>query len=141
MAYSIEHISIQCRDLETSVDYFRRMFDAEVILRRKPGESKRIAFLRLGDSMLELMEIGPASEPVEPMKHYGVHHIGIKVDDFESAYRDLKAKGADFLGEPFEPIPGIRLVFLREPNGAVIELAQRDPAVFQDALAKGSVDW
>ena len=141
MSYSIEHVSIQCRDLEASVDYFRRMFDAEVILRRRLDESRRITFLRIGDTMLELMEMGPASEPAEPMKHYGVHHIGIKTDDFESAYRDLQAKGADFLGEPFEPTPGIRLVFLREPNGAVIELAQRDPEVFQDALAKGSVNW
>lgn len=141
MSYSIEHVSIQCRDLESSVDYFRRMFDAEVILRRRLDESRRITFLRMGDTMLELMEMGPASEPAEPMKHYGVHHIGIKTDDFESAYRDLQAKGADFLGEPFEPTPGIHLVFLREPNGAVIELAQRDPEVFQDALAKGSVNW
>ena len=141
MSFSIEHVSIQCRDLESSVDYFRRMFDAEVILRRRLDESRRIAFLSMGDTMLELMEMGPASEPAEPMKHYGVHHIGIKTDDFESAYRDLQAKGADFLGEPFEPTPGIRLVFLREPNGAVIELAQRDPQVFQDALAKGSVNW
>jgi catechol 2,3-dioxygenase-like lactoylglutathione lyase family enzyme len=141
MSYSIEHVSIQCRDLESSVEYFRRMFDAEVILKRRLDESRRITFLRIGDTMLELMEMGPASEPAEPMKHYGVHHIGIKTDDFESAYRDLQAKGADFLGEPFEPTPGIHLVFLREPNGGVIELAQRDPEVFQDALAKGSVNW
>lgn len=141
MSYSIEHVSIQCRDLEASVDYFRRMFDAEVILKRRLDESRRITFLRIGDTMLELMEMGPASDPAEPMKHYGFHHIGIKTDDFESAYRDLQAKGADFLGEPFEPTPGIHLVFLREPNGAVIELAQRDPEVFQDALAKGSVNW
>ena len=141
MSYSIEHVSIRCRDLEASIDYFQRMFDAEVILRRNLDESRKIVFLHLGDSMLELMGMGPASEPVEPREHYGVNHIGIKVDDFESAYRDLKAKGADFLGEPFEPTPGIRLVFLREPNGAVIELAQRDPKAFQDALAKGTVNW
>jgi catechol 2,3-dioxygenase-like lactoylglutathione lyase family enzyme len=141
MSYSIEHVSIRCRDLEASIDYFQRMFDAKVILRRNLDESRKIVFLHLGDSMLELMGMGPASEPVEPREHYGVHHIGIKVDDFESAYRDLKAKGADFLGEPFEPTPGICLVFLREPNGAVIELAQRDPKAFQDALAKGTVNW
>ena len=52
MSYSIGHLSIQCRDLETSVDYFRCMFAAEVILRRKLDESRRIAFLRMGDSML-----------------------------------------------------------------------------------------
>ena len=141
MSFSIEHVSIRCRDLETSIEFFRRMFGAEIMLRRHLDGSKRITFLRIGDTMLELMDMGPASEPVDPMEHYGVHHIGIKVDDFESTYRDLQSKGAAFIGEPFEPTPGIRLAFLREPNGAVIELAQRDPRVFQDALAKGTVNW
>ena len=141
MAYSIEHVSIRSRNLETSIDYFRQMFNAEVILRREPDKSRRIVFLRIGDSMLELMEMGSALEPAEPMKHFGFHHIGIKTDDFESAYKDLQAKGADFLGEPFEPTRGIRLVFLREPNGAVIELVYRDPKVFQDAVTKGFANW
>jgi lactoylglutathione lyase len=141
MSYTIEHVSIRCRDLEASVEYFRRMFDAKVILRRTPGEGRRIIFLRIGESMLELMEMGSASEPVDPLTHYGVHHIGIKVEDFESAYRDLKAKGATFVREPFEPTPGIRLAFLKEPNGAVIELVQRDPKVMEKALVKGTVNW
>ena len=141
MSFSIEHVSIRCRDIDKSVDYFERMFGAEVMLRRQLDESRRIVYLRIGDSMLELMEMGPASDPVDPREHYGVHHIGIKVDDFESAYRDLQTKGADFIGEPFEPTPGIRLVFLREPNGAIIELAKRDPQVFGDAMAKGTVNW
>ena len=141
MSYAIEHVAIRCRDLEKSVDYFQKMFDAEIMLRRQLDESRKLVFLRLGDSMLELMDMGPGSEAMDAMEHYGVHHIGIKVDDFESAYRDLRAKGADFIAEPFDPTPGIRLAFLREPNGAVIELAYRDPRVFQDAIAKGSVNW
>ena len=141
MSFSIEHVTIRCRDIEASIDYYRRMFGAQVILRRNLADSKRIVFLRIGESMLELMDMGPASEPVDPREHYGVHHFGIKTDDFESVYRDLKGKGADFLGEPVEPTPGIRLAFLREPNGAVIELAQRDPKVFQEAMNKGTVSW
>ena len=141
MSYSIEHVTIRCRDIENSIDYYRRMFDAQIILRRNLAESKRIVYLRLGESMLELMDMGPASEPVDPREYYGVHHIGIKVDDLDSVYRDLQAKGATFLGAPFEPTPGIRLVFLREPNGAIIELAQRDPKAFQAAMDKGTVTW
>ncbi len=141
MSYTIEHVSLRCRDIESSVDFFRRMFDAKVILRRIPGEGRRIVFLRIGDSMLELMEMGSPAEPVDALNHLGVHHIGIKAEDFEAAYRDLKAKGAVLVGEPFEPTPGIRLAFLREPNGAVIELVQRDPKVFQNAIAKGEANW
>jgi len=140
MPFSIEHVSIRCRDLEGSVDYYRRMFNAQVILRRI-SVAKRIIFLRIGDSLLELMDFGPGAEPVNPREHYGIDHIGIKTDHFEATYRDLKAKGADFLGDPFEPTPGIRLAYLRDPNGAVIELSQRDPKVFQEAINKGTVDW
>ncbi len=141
MPFTIEHAAVRCRNMEDSIAYYRRMFGAEVILRRNQPGSKRIVFLRIGESMLELMDRGPGADPVDPREHYGVHHIGMSTDDFDAAYRDLKTKGADFLGEPFEPTPGIRLVFLREPNGAVIELAYRDPKVFQDAVKKGTVNW
>lgn len=141
MAFAIEHASIRCRNMEASIEYYQRMFGAKVRLRRNLSNSKKIVFLRIGDSMLELMDFGPAAEPVDPRDHYGICHIGIKTDDFEAAYQDLKAKGAEFLGEPFEPTPGIRLVFLKELNGAVIELAQRDPKVFQASIDKGVVTW
>jgi lactoylglutathione lyase len=141
MAFSIEHVTIRVRDLEASVHYYQRMFAAQVILRRNLAGGKKIVFLRIGESMLELMALGPANEPVDSREHYGMHHIGIKTDNFEATYKDLKAKGAEFLGEPFEPTPGIHLVFLRDLNGAVIELAQRDPKVFQEAINKGEVSW
>ncbi len=141
MNYAIEHLAIRCRDIDASVDYFQRLFGAQVILQRYLTNDRRIVFLRLGDTILELMSMGKAAEPVDPREHYGVHHIGIKTNNFEASVQELKAKGADFLGEPFEPTPGIKLVFIREPNGAVIELAQRDPQVFQEALAKGKVNW
>ena len=141
MAYSIEHVSIRCRDLDASAVWFERMFGAKIVLRRALDEDRKILFLRIGESLLELMSMGPGEEPPKPMVHYGAHHIGIRTEDFDASYKDLKEKGAEFLCEPFDPTPGIRLVFLREPNGAVIELAYRDPAVFADALEKGAVDW
>jgi catechol 2,3-dioxygenase-like lactoylglutathione lyase family enzyme len=141
MAFSVEHLAIRVRDLEASVDYYRRMFGAQVILWRNLTGGRKIAFLRIGESMMELMAFGPAKEPFDSREHYGVHHIGIKTDNFDATYKDLKAKGAEFLGEPFEPTPGIHLVFLRDLNGTVIELAQRDPKVFQEAIKQGSVNW
>ena len=141
MSFSIEHVTIRCRDIESSIDYFTRMFDAEIMFRRQLDQGKQIVFMHIGDSMLELMDMGPAAEPVDPREHYGVHHFGIKVEDFDAAYEDLCNKGAEFLGEPFEPTKGIRLAFLREPNGAVIELTSRDQNVIQEAMEQGTVNW
>jgi len=95
----------------------------------------------VSETMIELMDMGPALEVRDPREYYGVHHLGLKTDDFQAQYQSLKEKGAEFLGEPFEPKKGIQLVFLRDPNGAIIELSQRDPEVFEEAIAKGTVDW
>jgi catechol 2,3-dioxygenase-like lactoylglutathione lyase family enzyme len=141
MNYTLEHATIRCRDIEESIQYYQTMFQAEMLFRRNLPGGKTIVYLRLGDSMLELMGFGAAREPGDPRELYGIHHIGIKTSDFEAAFRDLKAKGAKFLVEPFSPVAGIRLAFLQDPNGAVLELAERDPRVFDAAATRGSVDW
>ncbi|HSR11167.1 MAG TPA: VOC family protein [Thermodesulfobacteriota bacterium] len=141
MPFSIEHVSIRVRDLDASAAYYERMFGARIILRRNLSGGRKIIFLKIGESMMELMGFGAGLEPMDSREHYGIHHIGIKTDHFEATVKDLKQKGAEFLGEPFEPTPGINLVFLRDPNGTVIELAQRDPKVFQAAVEKGTANW
>ena len=57
MSFSIEHVAIRCRDIESSIDYFTRMFDAEIMFRRQLDQGKQIVFMHIGDSMLELMDI------------------------------------------------------------------------------------
>ncbi len=141
MSFALEHVSIRCRDMEASIEFYRRFLDAEVLFRRRLPDGKRITYLGLGEGMLELMELGDAEEAQDPQTHLGVHHIGLKVDDLDATYRALKEKGAQFLGEPFEPTAGIKLVFMKEPNGAIIELAQRDPEVFRQATEIGVVEW
>jgi len=141
MSYAIEHATIRCRNIEESIDFYRKMFQAELLFRRNLPGGKTIVYLRLGDSMLELMGFGAARDAGDPRELYGIHHIGIKTLDFDASYRDLKAKGAEFLVEPFSPVPGIRLAFLKDPNGAVLEIAERDPQVFDAAIKSQSVDW
>ncbi|MCX5733157.1 MAG: VOC family protein [candidate division NC10 bacterium] len=141
MNYTLEHATIRCRNLEESIQFYERMFQAQLLFRRNLPGGKTIVYLRLGDSMLELMDFGAAREAGDPREFYGIHHIGIKTSDLEAAYRDLKAKGAEFLVEPFSPVAGIRLAFLRDPNGAVLEIAERDPQVFDAASTRGSVEW
>ena len=141
MNYTLEHATIRCRNLEESIQFYERMFQAQLLFRRNLPGGKTIVYLRLGDSMLELMDFGAAREAGDPRELYGIHHIGIKTLDFDASYRDLKAKGAEFLVEPFSPVAGIRLAFLKDPNGAVLEIAERDPQVFDAAAARGSVEW
>ena len=141
MEFNIEHVSILCRDMDASLEFYSRMFNAQIMFQRKMDDGKAITYLKIGNSMLELMYMGPASEPVDAREHYGVHHIGIKVSDFEKAYSRLRDNGAEFLGEPFSPIKGFKLLFLRDPNGAVIEIAYRDPKIMNESIKQRTVNW
>jgi catechol 2,3-dioxygenase-like lactoylglutathione lyase family enzyme len=54
-------------------------------------------------------------------------HFCFGVRDLPAAYRDLKAKGVEFVSEPvsFDLEWGIvRVVFMKDPDGFIIELVQ-----------------
>ena len=48
-------------------------------------------------------------------------------DDCRKTYDELRAKGVEFTMEPCVPRPGIKICFLRGPQGISIELLDRDP--------------
>lgn len=63
--------------------------------------------------------------PVTP--YQGLDHFGLKVSGLDAVAAELKAKGVEFTKEPHSPRPGIKICFLRGPQGISIELLDRDP--------------
>lgn len=47
----------------------------------------------------------------------GLDHISFVVEDVDAIYKDLKAKGVEFQGEPADQEWGARLVGLKDPDG------------------------
>ena len=62
-------------------------------------------------------------EPGSP--HYGLDHFGLRVDSLEEAVADLKARGVEFAVEPRATPAGLKIAFLRGPEGVRIELVER----------------
>lgn len=68
------------------------------------------------------------SDPTAPpprFPYYGLEHMGLTVDDVDGAVAELRAKGADIAIGPLTRSPGLRLAFIRGPDGIMIELVQR----------------
>ena len=63
--------------------------------------------------------------PAPPFPHYGLEHIGPTVDDLDAAVEELRAKVAEIAIGPLTRNPGLRLAFIRGPEGIIIELVQR----------------
>ncbi|MDO8874925.1 MAG: VOC family protein [Pseudolabrys sp.] len=122
-----DHVHLRTPDAEATAQWFERMLGAQVIRSTQQG-APRID-LKLGGADIFLAPVKPGdgvnAPPVTP--YQGLDHFGFKVSDLDELVADLKAKGVEFTMEPNVPRPGIKICFIRGPQGISIELLDRDP--------------
>jgi catechol 2,3-dioxygenase-like lactoylglutathione lyase family enzyme len=120
--YTWDHVHLRTPDPEATAQWFERMLGAQVI--RSPARID----LKLGGANIFLAPVSPGdgvnAPPVTP--YQGLDHFGLLVSGIDAVAAELKAKGAEFTKEPHSPRPGIKICFLRGPQGISIELLDRD---------------
>jgi catechol 2,3-dioxygenase-like lactoylglutathione lyase family enzyme len=83
-----------------------------------------------GDAMLELIEYRqPKGRAVDSQVYTpGNAHLGMLVDDMDALYERLVAEGVQFISPPMTsvagPNKGRKTVYLRDPDGIVVQLMQ-----------------
>ena len=123
--FTYDHIHLRSPDPEKTAQYYERMFGAEVIRTMQEGQPR--IDLRLGGQNIFIAPVPPNSgvnpPPVTP--YQGLDHFGLRVTNIEKVVADLKAKGAEFTMELNSPRPGIKICFIRGPEGVSIEVLER----------------
>jgi lactoylglutathione lyase len=124
--YKWDHIHLRSPDPEATAAWFERMLGAEVI--RSTVEGKPRIDLRLGGTDVFIMPVAPGDgvNPAPVTPHLGLDHFGLTVAGIDAVAADLKAKGAEFTMDVRTIRPGLRICFLRGPQGISIELLDRD---------------
>jgi lactoylglutathione lyase len=124
--YRWDHIHLRSPDPEATAAWFERMLGAQVI--RSTVEGKPRVDLKLGGADIFIMPVAPGDKvnpaPVTP--YQGLDHFGLSVTGLDDVVAALKAKGAEFTMEPRTVRPGLRVCFLRGPQGVSVELLERD---------------
>ena len=64
--------------------------------------------------------------PVTAGVALGLDHFGLTVKDIDAVAAEIKAKGVEFTKPPTTIRPGVRICFIRGPQGISIELLERD---------------
>jgi catechol 2,3-dioxygenase-like lactoylglutathione lyase family enzyme len=89
---------------------------------------QQIVFLDAGGFILEIVgEREPGQESLVGFERRGWQHLAWEVEDVDAAYMDLVGRGVvgHVLPEDFPPeAPGVRIAFLRDPDGNLLELVQ-----------------
>jgi catechol 2,3-dioxygenase-like lactoylglutathione lyase family enzyme len=124
MAYRFHHLHIICKDLENMIAFFTEFLEAKLVRRQKFGTADgasldlRGTTVNLRVSREDEQMVGDASQA-----RYGYDHIGLEVEDIETAFKDLTAQGFTFLVPPRE-VPDLKIAFFKGPEEITIELVQ-----------------
>ena len=121
-----DHIHLRSPDPEATAQYYERMFGAEVL--RSTQEGKPRIDLKLGGVNIFIAPVaaGDGVNPPPVTPYQGLDHFGLRVSGIDAVVAELKAKGAVFTKEPTTVRPGVRVAFLRAPEGVSIELLDRN---------------
>lgn len=111
-------------DVAASRDFYVRLLDAEVLLEEDP------AILRAANSWLIMNPGGPGT-PDKPETVLDVPDpdaavsafLNVRVADIEATRERLRARGIEFLTEPWDRGAEIR-AYVRDPDGHLIEIGQ-----------------
>jgi catechol 2,3-dioxygenase-like lactoylglutathione lyase family enzyme len=126
--FTYDHIHLRSPNPEATAQYYEKMFGAEIL--RSVEQGKPRIDLKLGGAKVFIAPVtsgdGVNAPPTTP--YQGLDHFGLSVSNIDAVVADLKAKGATFTKEPTTVRPGVRIAFLRGPEGVSIELLDRDAA-------------
>ena len=95
MLKKIDHIGIAVADLAASRPLFERVLGLELV-RESTSERAKVAFFRLGDSEIELVEFLTPERREATLRGEAVgrlDHIAIEVDDLDHATAELRTQG------------------------------------------------
>jgi lactoylglutathione lyase len=128
ITYTWDHIHLRSPDPETTAQYYERMFGAEIIRTMQQGEPR--IDLRLGGANIFIAPVAAGSNvnPPPTTPYQGLDHFGLAVSGIDAIAAELKARGAEFTMEPTTVRPGVRVCFIRGPQGVSIELLDRNIA-------------
>ena len=123
--YTWDHIHLRTTNPAAMAQWFEQKLGAEVVRTKQQGKER--IDLKLGGANIFIAPVadgdGTHSAPTIPYR--GLDHFGLSVTGIDAIAADLKAKGVEFTKEPTTVRPGVRICFIRAPEGVSIELLDR----------------
>lgn len=130
-AKAINHIGIAVHSIAERRDFYEHILGADFeAVEEVPSQKVRVAFFKVGDVRLELLEpTDPASSVAGFLEKRGegLHHVAYTVDDIDERLAELKEGGVRLIDET--PRPGAhhtRIAFLhpKSSGGVLTELCE-----------------
>ncbi len=123
--FTYDHIHLRSPNPEATAQWYERMLGAEVLRTMQQGKPR--IDLKLGGANIFIAPVtsGDGVNPAPATPYQGLDHFGLTCSGIDTIAAELKAKGVEFTREPTTVRPGVRVCFIRAPEGVSIELLER----------------
>ena len=124
--FSWDHTHIKTYDVPATAAWLQKFLGAANVAGTSVSEAR--ADLMIGGTKVIVTQVkeGDGVNATPAIPYAGFEHFGLGVKDIDKVAAELKAQGVEFSREPVTPRPGLRICFIRSPQGISIELLERD---------------
>jgi methylmalonyl-CoA/ethylmalonyl-CoA epimerase len=132
-AKAVNHIGIAVKSINDHRAFYEQTLGAQFeSIEEVPSQKVRVAFFKLGDVRLEVLE---PTDPTSTVASFiekrgeGLHHVAYTVDDIEARIADLKAGGVRLIDEtPRLGAHHMRIAFLHPKSSGGVLTEMCEPA-------------
>ena len=124
MKYQLHHLHLICSDLDRMINFLTNTLGGKFVSFRKFGTADGAMIDLAGVPIfLRVAREGEEITGDQSCSIYGYHHIGLKVEDLDTCYSELK--GQDFTFTTAQTAtPHGKMAFFQGPDNITIELVQ-----------------
>jgi len=151
MAGEIHHVGLTVGDLERSVRFYTTYFGLREIARNElrgrmisaqvdvEGVVIDVALLAGSNALVELLSYrSPETRPSAPRAcDPGAAHVCMVVEDLDATYEAMRRDGVALHARPGTLGAGTRMVYVRDPDGIMVEVIQPTQELTLQALLAG----
>jgi catechol 2,3-dioxygenase-like lactoylglutathione lyase family enzyme len=129
MSMRAHHTCISVADIDATAEWYQRALGFETERAFQIPSGARVALLASpGGARVELTELGGGrdgnqwNDPPKSLEAHGLTHIAFEVEDLDGAFEAAVAHGAAAVWEPRDGMGGMRMAFLHDNEGNLVEL-------------------
>jgi len=122
-AYKHDHTHLTSPDPDKVIEFYTQVMGARVI-KEIESAGRRMIDLDLGGIPVRVSSSTGADNAWKGLR-FGLHHLGLEVSNLDEVAADLKSKGVEFVVEPTQPQPGVKIAFIKGPDNVLFELIEK----------------
>ncbi|MBA7479208.1 MAG: hypothetical protein GH158_03595 [Dehalococcoidia bacterium] len=121
--YKHDHTHITTPEPDKIIEFYTKVMGARVI-KEIEAAGRRLVDVDLGGIPVRISS-GTGADKDWTGLRYGLHHLGLEVDNMDEFIAKMKANNVEIVTAPFQASPVIKAAFIKCPDGVLYEIIEK----------------